>query len=185
MREGIHRHFWLEERGHFARMLTVKDDGGLEPDPTLDASAMGVWAFGGLPPDDPQVEATMRAVGERLTVKTAVGGVARYEGDPYHATEPASAAVPGNPWIICEVWMARYRIATARTRDDLAEAMGILERVAARALPSGVLPEQVHPRTGGPVSVSPLTWSHAEMVAAVVEFLERGDAIAGGPTAAG
>jgi GH15 family glucan-1,4-alpha-glucosidase len=36
-----------------------------------------------------------------------------------------------------------------------------------RALPSGVLAEQVHPYTGAAPSVSPLTWNHAEFIAAV------------------
>ena len=41
------------------------------------------------------------------------------------------------------------------------------------SLPSGVLAEQVHPYPGEPLSVSPLTWSHATFVAAVLELLER------------
>ena len=41
------------------------------------------------------------------------------------------------------------------------------------ALPSGVLAEQLHPETGEPMGVSPLAWSHAEVVAALVEYLEK------------
>jgi hypothetical protein len=33
--------------------------------------------------------------------------------------------------------------------------------------------EQLHPHTGEPLSVSPLTWSHAEYVRAVQEYIER------------
>jgi GH15 family glucan-1,4-alpha-glucosidase len=44
--------------------------------------------------------------------------------------------------------------------------------VADRAFPSGVLAEQVHPRTGAPLSVSPLTWSHAGFVGTVHRFLD-------------
>jgi hypothetical protein len=42
-----------------------------------------------------------------------------------------------------------------------------------RALPSGVLAEQVHPYTGQPISVSPLTWSHATFVAVVADYLHK------------
>jgi hypothetical protein len=41
------------------------------------------------------------------------------------------------------------------------------------ALPSGVLAEQVHPYTGQPVSVSPLTWSHASFIKVVQEYLSK------------
>jgi GH15 family glucan-1,4-alpha-glucosidase len=40
-------------------------------------------------------------------------------------------------------------------------------------LPSGVLAEQVHPNTHAPLSVSPLTWSHATFVMAVQEYLAQ------------
>jgi hypothetical protein len=48
-----------------------------------------------------------------------------------------------------------------------------MEWAAKRALPSGVLPEQIDPRTGEPLSVSPLTWSHAEFVITVQGYLDR------------
>jgi hypothetical protein len=36
-----------------------------------------------------------------------------------------------------------------------------------------VLSEQVHPYTGEPLSVSPLTWSHAAFVSAVQHYARR------------
>jgi GH15 family glucan-1,4-alpha-glucosidase len=51
------------------------------------------------------------------------------------------------------------------------EARAILEWCAARALPSGVLAEQLHPHTGAALSVSPSTWSHAAFVASVERYL--------------
>jgi GH15 family glucan-1,4-alpha-glucosidase len=55
----------------------------------------------------------------------------------------------------------------------LKEAVKILEWVADHALPSGALAEQVHPYTNEPLSVSPLTWSHATFVTVVLEYLEK------------
>jgi hypothetical protein len=40
-------------------------------------------------------------------------------------------------------------------------------------LPSGVLAEQLNPITGEPLSVSPLTWSHATYIATVHRLMRR------------
>ena len=122
----------------------------------------------------------MDAVRERLWVKTAIGGLARYENDYYHQVSRDIPDVPGNPWFICTLWLAQWYIASAKTADDLSPALDILTWVASHALPSGVLAEQVHPYSGLPLSVSPLTWSHASFVAAVLEYVDRLAALSGG-----
>ena len=40
-------------------------------------------------------------------------------------------------------------------------------------LKSGVLAEQVDPYTDAPLSVSPLTWSHAEVLITIHDYVER------------
>jgi GH15 family glucan-1,4-alpha-glucosidase len=42
-----------------------------------------------------------------------------------------------------------------------------------------VLAEQVHPITGHPLSVSPLTWSHSAFVWAVLLYVEKFQALGG------
>jgi GH15 family glucan-1,4-alpha-glucosidase len=84
-----------------------------------------------------------------------------------------SQSVTGNPWFICTLWLADYRIAVARKKAHLKGALEILEWTCQRALPSGVLAEQVHPETGAPISVSPLTWSHSTFVATVQNYLKK------------
>ena len=81
--------------------------------------------------------------------------------------------MPGNPWLICTLWLAQWYIAKAKDMKEIQEAIPILEWVASRALPSGVLAEQVHPYNNQPVSVSPLTWSHATFVTTVLEYLDK------------
>jgi GH15 family glucan-1,4-alpha-glucosidase len=115
----------------------------------------------------------MRAVRERLWIQTPIGGVARYENDYYQRVSDDVQKVAGNPWFICTLWFAEYAIAAAQNLGELDQALAILNWTAARALPSGVLAEQVHPYTGVPISVSPLTWSHATFVNAVMKYLER------------
>ncbi len=74
---------------------------------------------------------------------------------------------------ICTLWYAEYVIAVAKSEQDLEEAEGLLRWTVEHALPSGVLAEQVHPFTGDPLSVSPLTWSHASFVKVVQEYVSK------------
>ncbi len=81
-----------------------------------------------------------------------------------------SRAVPGNPWFICTLWLAEWYIAVAREVEDLDRPLHLLTWVTEHALPSGILAEQLHPDTGAPLSVSPLTWSHAAFVQTVNRY---------------
>jgi GH15 family glucan-1,4-alpha-glucosidase len=157
------------------KSLVPGKDGSLAPDTTVDASIYAPFAFGLCEPDDEMVANSMAAIKSRLWVGTGVGGVARYEADGYQRVAAAGADIAGNPWFICTLWLAQWHIARARNVEELQEALPILEWVASRALPSGVLAEQVNPYTNQPLSVSPLTWSHAAFVTAVIEYLEKLD----------
>jgi ferredoxin len=132
-----------------------------------------IYKFHLFEPDDPRVKATMRAVEEKLWVKTRVGGVARYENDYYHRVSNDIASVPGNPWFICTLWLADYFITCATTTAELKKALPIFEWTAGHALESGILAEQVDPYTNAPISVSPLTWSHATVVSTAIKYLEK------------
>ncbi|MEJ7701214.1 MAG: glycoside hydrolase family 15 protein [Pyrinomonadaceae bacterium] len=112
----------------------------------------------------------MRAIEEKLWIETKIGGVARFSSDGYMRV---SEETTGNAWFVCTLWLAEYRIACAKKIEDLSGAIEILEWTAKYALPSGVLAEQIHPTTGEPVSVSPLTWSHSTFVATVMNYLKK------------
>jgi len=146
-------------------------------DETIDASLFGIFKFHLFEADDPRVVSTMKAVEEKLWVKTRVGGVARYENDYYHKVSNDTAAVPGNPWFICTLWLADYFISRATTTAELKNALPIFEWTASHALESGVLAEQVNPYTNEPISVSPLTWSHATVVSTAIKYLEKLEAL--------
>src|SRR5437868_7008987 len=154
-------HLYDDERGRFVRTVTVLADGTITKDATLDLSMAGIFLFGMLPADDPRVVATMRALESRLWVRTAIGGFARYENDSYFQQSEDIANVPGNPWFVATLWVVEHHIATAKTLADLERPRELLEWCATKANRSGVLAEQVHPLTGDPMSVAPLTWSHA------------------------
>lgn len=167
---GMREHLYSKELGRFLRSLQFNGDEHFEHDANIDASMFAVFYFGVLPPDDEMVVKTMKAIEENLWVKTKIGGVARFQEDGYMRI---SQETTGNPWFICTLWLADYYIAAAKTKEDLGKALCILEWTTMRALPSGVLAEQVNPINGDHASVSPLTWSHSTFVATVMTYLKK------------
>jgi len=168
MRGGMDKYLYLEKEKRFARMLHFKADGAVEVDSTLDASLYAVFAFGAYAPDDEKVKNTMDQVYEKLW--DPGGGLARYEGDAYYRSEGSKQ---GNPWFVTTLWIAQYRIAASKNKQDLEKALEIIKWVTSLALPSGVLAEQIHPFTHEPLSVSPLTWSHATYITVIQEYLRK------------
>ncbi|HKO01995.1 MAG TPA: glycoside hydrolase family 15 protein, partial [Thermoanaerobaculia bacterium] len=171
IRDAMVRHLWIEDETRFARGLTVQD-GSLQLDRTIDASAFATFYLGAFPAESAMVEGTMRAVRDKLWVQTEVGGLARYENDSYQRVGDAAPAEPGNPWLICTLWLAEHAIARATSVAELQSALDLVRWVRSKARPSLVLPEQIHPFTGAPLSVSPFTWSHAQVVSVVRGYLE-------------
>ncbi|HJT15907.1 MAG TPA: glycoside hydrolase family 15 protein [Thermoanaerobaculia bacterium] len=171
IRDAMVRHLWLEDEARFARGLTIRS-GKLELDRTTDASLFATFFLGTFPAESAMVEGTMRAIRDKLWVQTETGGVARYENDGYQRVTDAAVPVPGNPWIICTLWLAEHAIARATSVAELQSALDLVRWVRSKARPSLVLPEQIHPSSGAPLSVSPFTWSHAQVVSVVRGYLE-------------
>ena len=173
VKAAMDRYLYSPKEQRFLKSILPGEDGFFREDATVDASLYAPFYLGVYHPRDEKVVGTMEAIGRRLLVKTEAGGMARYEGDLFHRPEGSGPEIPGNPWFICTLWYAQWQIARAETLPELQEAVPILEWAVSRALPSGVLAEQVHPYTNRPVSVSPLTWSHATYVAAFLEYLHK------------
>src|ERR1035437_284435 len=83
----------------------INEDGS--QDMTIDSSLSGVFLFEVFDASDEVVEGTMRAVADKLWLKTDTLGVAHYENDGYFRV---SKNVAGNPWFICTLWLARWHI---------------------------------------------------------------------------
>jgi GH15 family glucan-1,4-alpha-glucosidase len=173
VRAAMVEHLWAPEHKRFARRLVDNPDHSTWLDMTQDASLHALHLFDALPPDDPKVVETLRQVDERLWVKAGMGGMARYEGDYYGRVADDLWNVPGNPWIICTLWRAQWQIARAQTLKDLEAPRDLLEWTDLTSLPSGVLPEQIHPYDFTPITVAPLTWSHSEVVETVLRWLRK------------
>jgi GH15 family glucan-1,4-alpha-glucosidase len=178
MRDGIVEHLYHSGHQRYARSGYRKTD-GYELDEVVDVSLLGLVTLGVLSPEDDRVVATVESIREQLVLDSPIGGVARYCKDQYQREDDVPEEVPGNPWFIATLWLGEYEIARAGTLPQLREALPYLEWCAENALPSGVLAEQVHPITGHPLSVSPLTWSHSAFVWAVLSYVDRFRALSG------
>lgn len=175
IKAAIEKYMYNEQLGRFVRMITVNDDGSVNSDPVIDAAMYGLWYFGMFAVDDERIVRTMEAIRSALWCNTQYGGMARYENDPYQrvATPPGQPPTPGNPWFVCTMWYAQYLIAAAKSEDELHKAADLLDWATDRCLPSGVMAEQVDPYSGAPLSVAPLTWSHAAYIATLLEYLDK------------
>ena len=180
IKRGMLEHLWDEEAGRFARGL-IQKDGSWVKDMTLESSLFGILEFGVLPVDDSRVVKTMHAIRDGLQVKTDIGGIARYTNDYYFQQSGEIDRVPGNPWIICTLWVANFEIDSAATLAELEKPRRTLQWVADHALPSGLLAEQLNPYDGKPLSVAPLTWSHATVVQSVCKYAEKYKKLCGMP----
>lgn len=142
LKKGLDQ-MWVGD--HFARSVM---DGKV--DPTVDSSTV-IGSLLAYPISDPKVRINRETVERKLTVN---GGIARYENDYYLKEDERP-----NAWFITTLWVAQELIAEGR----IEEAKKYIEWVERNSLKTGVIPEQITP-SGNYPSVSPLVWSHAELI---------------------
>jgi len=153
-----------QDKQYFIKGHYVQEDGNIRYDTTLDVSSMyGAFMFGGKARDSFALAQTVSAIESQLEAATPNGGIPRYLYDDYLQK---NRALPGNPWFICTFWMARYYQYMGQT-DRAQELMGWAKR---HITPAGTMSEQIDPESGRPTGVSPLVWSHAEYIHALLEI---------------
>ena len=137
-------------------------------DNTVDVSSFyGCMVFGFYPPEQVSILHTSVTVIENtLLNQSSSGGSPRYENDNYFKIN--DSAKP-NPWIVTTLWLAQYYLRSAKPE----KAVDILEWVHKNTLKTGVMPEQINAEDGGPVSVTPLVWSHAEYINTVLDLTNK------------
>jgi GH15 family glucan-1,4-alpha-glucosidase len=155
-----------DNRGAYRKGYLLQDDGSLQFEDTLDISSLyGPLMFGGNEFDNSHLNGTATLIESILLDKSPSGGTPRYENDHYFASDPPYL---GNPWFVTTLWMAQYYL---RKRDP-DRAKHYISWTLSHALQSGVLSEQVNPSTGEAVSVTPLIWSHAELINTILDLLQ-------------
>ena len=171
MRDSALELFWDDKRKWFGRSLLSGGKDGYTLDSGLDSSILMMGLLGMVDPNDERMAATAQAIEDRLWCKTSVGGLARYENDTYQSVAYGDSKAPGNPWMLTTMWLAQFRARQAKGETDLVKVRDLIRWAEGHALSSGLFAEQLNPYTGEQLSVSPLTWSHAEYVRAVQEYL--------------
>jgi GH15 family glucan-1,4-alpha-glucosidase len=142
----------------------LKEDGSLQFDNTLDVSSLyGAWRFRLYDAKDEPITQTVARIEQVLLDQSPTKGSPRYEHDNYFASSPA---YQGNPWFVTTLWLAQYYTGNGRHED----AKRLVDWTLSLQLPSGMLSEQVEPSTGVPLSVTPLVWSHAELINTILDL---------------
>jgi GH15 family glucan-1,4-alpha-glucosidase len=67
---------------------------------------------------------------------------------------------------VTTLWIAQFYARVGMNEASLK----LVDWAFARALPSGVLAEQFDPEQGNPVGVTPLVWSHAEVLNTLLDL---------------
>lgn len=163
---AAHKYLFNTERQVFYRGLNVVN-GGVQYDSILDVSSVySSFMFGLFAADSHEVKASIQTVKEVFGTSPENPGLPRSEDDDYRRSKPG---IKGNWWYITTLWQAQYDIETGNTED----AIKILDWIKARTLPTGMMGEQIDPVDGTIISPAPLTWSHAEYVATLIDLLGR------------
>ena len=153
-----------EQRGILRKGYLLQDNGSLQFDNTLDvSSAYGALMFAAEAFTSKAIRSTFKVIESDLLGKSPSGGAPRYEHDAYFAADPPYL---GNPWFVTTLWVAQYYFQLARNPD----AENLLDWTLAHALPSGALSEQINPTDASPLSVTPLVWSHAELINTLLDL---------------
>lgn len=155
--------FFDPERKAYRKGYLLKSNGSLEFDNTLDISTLyGVSMFGFHEEND-LLQETCSLVEQILLDQSPSGGTPRYENDSYFAVDDT---YQGNPWFVTTLWIAQHYARINQTDKTRHYVDWTIEK----ALPSGVLSEQINPSTSEPLSVTPLVWSHAELINTILDI---------------
>jgi len=148
LRERIHRD--VCEHGFNTRLNSFTQAYNSE---ALDASLLLIPALGFLPPDDPRVEGTIRAIEKDLLRD---GFVLRYR------TEHTGDGLAGSEgaFLACSFWLVDAYAYTGRKR----EAEELFGRLVGLRNDLGLLSEEYEPRTGRLVGNFPQAFSHLALI---------------------
>jgi GH15 family glucan-1,4-alpha-glucosidase len=161
LRDRIHREVcekgFNTERGAFTQYY-----GSAE----LDAAVLLIPEVGFLPPDDPRVVSTVRAIQRELVTD---GLVRRYQlPEPTPGMGPAVDGLPGGEgaFLACSFWLANalHMIGS----DD--EANELFDRLLKLRNDVGLLSEEYDPRYGRQVGNTPQAFSHVPLIQAALNL---------------
>lgn len=166
--EDIHAHrqrFYNTEGQYFYKGFVTRNDEVVYDDTVDSSSLFGAFMFGLFDMDSTEVKSSYDTLRKTLTCEEV--GVIRYPADDYYRVNPDMA----NVWPVTSLWFAQY----AMEVGDMKRAHRTLGWVIDKMSQSGTLAEQLSPFEHQPLSVSPLAWSHAELLSALLDMITEPD----------
>jgi GH15 family glucan-1,4-alpha-glucosidase len=129
----------------------------------LDASLLLIPLVGFLPPNDPRIEGTVRAVEDKLLIDGEF--VLRYESD-----NPGDGLPEGEgAFLACSFWLVDNYILQGR----YAEARKLFERLLAHCNDVGLLAEEFDPVSGRMLGNFPQAYSHVGLINCALNLTRR------------
>jgi len=163
---AAHKYLYNAEKKCFYRGLLVHHE-EIHYDETIDVSSVfGAFMYGLFPVGSEQLQASIATLSNTFGIDAGQIGLPRYQNDNYRRV---SNEVTGNWWPVTTLWMAQYYLET----DQTEKAIKALDWVLGHSAETGIFPEQINPLTNEPLSVAPLTWSHAEYIATLLDTISE------------
>jgi GH15 family glucan-1,4-alpha-glucosidase len=163
---AAHKHLYNNELKVFYLGLNVKGSKIVKNDTVDCSSVFGAYIFGLFAADSNELLSSIETIKQLFGINDGKIGLPRYENDEYRRM---NLSITGNYWYITSFWMAQYYI-------DIGEkekALDILDWAKDHALGTGVMGEQIDPITNEVISPAPLTWTHAEYVATLLDLIAK------------
>lgn len=161
---AAHKHLFNENKKVFYRGINIVN-GKIEKDDVVDLSSVfGAYTFGLFAHDSNEIKTSIETIEQMFGINNGTLGLPRFEDDDYRRASPG---VTGNYWFICSFWLAQYYIDNGNT----IKAHEILDWAKSHALNTGVMSEQIDPVTHEVIAPAPLTWTHAEYLATLLDIV--------------
>lgn len=163
---AAHKHLYNEDRKTFYMGLNVKGIQIIKNDVIDCSSVFGAYIFGLFAAESEEMISSVRTIEQLFGTNGIVLGLPRYENDDYRRSSPG---ITGNHWFITSFWLAQYYIDSGEKQ----KAIDILDWAKSHSLSTGVMGEQLDPTTNRLVSPAPLTWTHAEYIATLLDLISK------------
>ena len=152
--------FYNSERKYFYKGF-VSVDGVRTYDSTIDSSSLfGAFMFGFMRGDDSRMNEAHETL--KSTLLSDGARVIRYEDEIYCRRD----GEPSNPWPVASLWLAQFELELGNEE----QTKKILDWVNSCMFSTGVIAEQ-YGKNNDPLSVAPLTWSHAEYLNVLLDMI--------------
>lgn len=162
---AAHKYLYNQNRKVFYRGVNVKYNQVVYDEVIDNSSVFGSYIFGLFDRNGQEIKSSIETIKHIFGINNGAIGLPRCENDDYRRV---SSDINGNLWFITSLWLAQYYL----DNDKTDEAYKIIRWTRDSALETGIMAEQIDPITNQIVSPAPLTWTHAEYLATLLDTIQ-------------